>query len=274
MENASYYVYLHRRLSDNGVFYVGKGRDKRAYEKRGRSQYWGRIVAKHGYTVEIVQDHLQEWYAFELEKDLIAYYGRENLCNLTDGGEGASGRIVDAEVRQKISKAQSGALGNNYGKKHSEEHKRKMSLLMSGSNSPSFGAKVSQATKQKQSLAKQGCKHPNFGKHLPEATRQKIGIAHKGKHVSKETREKISSALQGKCTEAQKSQLASLIKHGAENSKAKKTMCIDNAMVFGCVADAVKWLHSIGVTNASQPNISTCAAGKRPVAYGFKWQYV
>lgn len=90
-----FYVYLHRKASDNSVFYVGKGSGRRAYDRNNRSDWWKSIVAKHGYTVEIYMDNLQEWYSFELEKELIAYYGRMDedrgsLCNMKDGGAGCS----------------------------------------------------------------------------------------------------------------------------------------------------------------------------------------
>ena len=104
----SYLVYLHRRATDGKVFYVGKGSSaKRAKSKSNRGNYWKRIVAKHGYTIEFYATGLQEWYAFELEKELIAYYGRENLCNLTDGGEGTSGRVpsIDSRIKCSVSNA-------------------------------------------------------------------------------------------------------------------------------------------------------------------------
>lgn len=85
---SNFYVYLHKRKSDGRVFYVGKGSGKRAYLSFGRSDHWKRIVCKHGIIIEFVEVGIQEWYAFELERDLISLYGRENLCNQTDGGDG------------------------------------------------------------------------------------------------------------------------------------------------------------------------------------------
>jgi len=87
----NYYVYVHRRATNGRVFYVGKGNGRRAFDNGHRSEYWRRIVAKHGHTVEIAIDGMEESLAFELERELIAFYGRENLCNMTDGGEGPSG---------------------------------------------------------------------------------------------------------------------------------------------------------------------------------------
>jgi hypothetical protein len=96
-----YYVYVHRRKSDGRVFYVGKGQGRRANDVRHRSKYWNRIVEKHGLVVDIVHHFSHEPDAFSLERELIAFYGRGNLCNLTDGGEGPSG-IKRSEATKKL----------------------------------------------------------------------------------------------------------------------------------------------------------------------------
>ena len=101
------YVYIHRRKSDGSVFYVGKGSGKRAWSNI-RSAYWKRIVAKHGYIVEIVETGYQDWYASEREIELIQFYGRDNLCNFTDGGEGLSGFSHTEQVRKKIARSLTG----------------------------------------------------------------------------------------------------------------------------------------------------------------------
>ena len=91
--NNVYYVYVHRRNDTNEVFYVGKGKNRRAYSKTGRNQHWCNIVNKHSYSVEIMEKELSGDSAFDLEKELIKFY-RDNghkLANISDGGEGASG---------------------------------------------------------------------------------------------------------------------------------------------------------------------------------------
>lgn len=96
-----HYVYLHLRASDGTVFYVGKGSNKRAWSAAGRRKWWKSIVAKHGFKVEIAQGGLDEKAAMLLEKRLISEYRLKGarLCNMTDGGEGASGNI---SVRRKM----------------------------------------------------------------------------------------------------------------------------------------------------------------------------
>lgn len=91
-----FYVYLHKKKTTGEIFYVGKGNSRRAWERGGRNKYWHSIVKAHDYVVEIYQNYLQEWYALELEQDLILKYGRRidktgTLCNITTGGESQSG---------------------------------------------------------------------------------------------------------------------------------------------------------------------------------------
>lgn len=87
----TYCVYIHRRLSNGEIFYVGKGSIARAHSSRLRNVYWKRVVNKHGFYVEVVKDGMQEHCAFTLEKILIHKIGIKKLCNMTAGGEGISG---------------------------------------------------------------------------------------------------------------------------------------------------------------------------------------
>lgn len=140
MEQISeYYVYEHARASDGRVFYVGKGRRKRAWAHGGRNTHWRNTVAKHGLLVEIVSDGLTEAEAFRIEQELLAHHryhqGHERfhdrrspdcvLTNLTDGGEGASGAVRSQESRQLQSKSTRGVP-------HSERHTRAISEALTG----------------------------------------------------------------------------------------------------------------------------------------------
>ena len=88
----NFYVYIHRKKSNNEIFYVGKGKDRRAYRKDHRNIYWNKVVNKHGYEIEIYKDNLTEKEAFELEIKLINELKEKGLqlTNMTDGGEGWS----------------------------------------------------------------------------------------------------------------------------------------------------------------------------------------
>lgn len=100
-----FYIYIHRRLSDNQPFYVGKGSGNRAFDLSGRNEYWKRVKDKHGLKVEILFDNLSEDEAFQCEIDTLLefkYFGYE-LTNMTNGGEGPSGLNFSDEQRLKIS---------------------------------------------------------------------------------------------------------------------------------------------------------------------------
>ena len=107
-----YYVYVHRRLSDNLPFYVGKGRKERAFKFSGRNSHWQRVKEKHGVKVEIVFDNLSEEEAFRCEIDTILefeYFGYP-LTNQTKGGEGQSGRNLTDSQKKHLSDVHKGRI--------------------------------------------------------------------------------------------------------------------------------------------------------------------
>lgn len=117
-----YYVYRHIRLDKNEPFYIGIGAKKkdrytvwtseykRAFEIIRRNNVWKSIVSRTEFEVEILAEFESYKEAQEKEKELIKYYGRiiNNtgcLANLTEGGEGAAGRIATSEAIKKTSSA-------------------------------------------------------------------------------------------------------------------------------------------------------------------------
>jgi hypothetical protein len=106
----TYYVYCHIRLDTKEVFYVGKGKKKRAYSKHNRNKYWINIVNSVGYTVEFMYTNLTEDEAFAKEKELILAYKElgQADANFEIGGRGRSGYITSEETKKKISDALKG----------------------------------------------------------------------------------------------------------------------------------------------------------------------
>jgi hypothetical protein len=105
-----YYTYAHIRNDTNKIFYIGKGKGRRAYITRNRNKLWKNIVAKHGYTVDILAYWSTEAEAFEHEEILIKCFRKMgyNLSNQTDGGEGISGLEHTEETRKKMSLSKKG----------------------------------------------------------------------------------------------------------------------------------------------------------------------
>lgn len=158
------YVYLHLKETNDEVFYVGKGTRKyRAYANKGRNVHWNRTVNKYGKKVEIFKSNIEENLAFYLEKFLIKVFGKENLVNMTDGGEGSLGfkwpqssyekrknkthHMKTEEYRKKLSEAQKGkprlyAKGENHWSNHKPES------VLKGENHPRSKKIICVETKQ------------------------------------------------------------------------------------------------------------------------------
>jgi hypothetical protein len=101
-----YYTYLHKRLDNNEIFYVGIGKVyegkndfetyQRAYQTYSRNKFWKFLTSKTNYTVIIDKKFEDRKECEEREIELISKYGRRDLnkgtlVNLTDGGEGLKG---------------------------------------------------------------------------------------------------------------------------------------------------------------------------------------
>lgn len=148
-------VYLHKKKNNDEVFYIGIGlNEDRAYSSKGRNIHWERVVNKYGYNVEIVESDIDWETACELEKYLIKKYGRDNLTNMTDGGEGLVNPSEEVrkklrypkteEHKQKLREYQIGVNQSeetilkriSHGFHKSDEYRKKMSIALSGDNNP------------------------------------------------------------------------------------------------------------------------------------------
>ena len=114
-EQPIYYVYCLYRPTNEPV-YIGKGHGERWLAKRTmvKNPHLARIAQAAGGTLrsEKLMENLTEQEALAAEVALIKKIGRDihggPLVNLTDGGDGTSGRICSDETRTKMSKALKG----------------------------------------------------------------------------------------------------------------------------------------------------------------------
>lgn len=142
-----FYVYLHKRKDNDAVFYVGKGKDKRAWSTRSRNNYWNNTVKKYGYTVEIIQGTLTEKEAFDLEINTIAEYGLDNLTNMTIGGNTTSGfRHSDATKKIQSEIAHQRRLDNPEWAQDCDD--RMKELMQVQKNDPNFRKMLSDINRQ------------------------------------------------------------------------------------------------------------------------------
>jgi len=217
---------------DYEPFYVGKGKGDRIkahLSNQGRNKNNVLKYEKINHILELgldpiaikYKENLSEDDSYNLEKDMIIKIGRlyphtGPLTNISDGGDGShgyqwtdeskkkmskimKGRFISEEHRRKISEAQKGEKGNNYGKHISEEQKKKISEA-------NKGKKLSEEHKKKIGDAHRGEKnkwfgtHWNLGKHHTDETKKKLSDVGRGRHHTEETKKKISEGRKGQAT--------------------------------------------------------------------------
>jgi hypothetical protein len=126
MNNYYIYIYLDPRNDEKYHYnnfsflfkpiYIGKGKNKRLKIFNNRNSFFKNTlnkIEKSGLKPIIIKlyENLSENQAFEIEKRLIQEIGRNDLnsgplLNMTDGGEGCSGKIISKELKEIISKKQ------------------------------------------------------------------------------------------------------------------------------------------------------------------------
>jgi hypothetical protein len=256
----NFYVYAHVRNDTNTIFYIGKGKDKRAWSKSRtrRNSYWHNVVNKAGYTVVLLKQRLDEVTAFAEEIRLIQVFKAfgHTLTNMTDGGEGASN--PNQETREKIAQKLRGRIGPNKGKIMSDEQKERISISKKGQGK---------------------------GRYVSDKTRKKIGNAHRGKKLSEEHKQILSKMYIGRVahnkgvpmSDEQKAKLR-LASTGRKMSKDNKEklfqavrkpiLCHQNNTIYPSLTQAAKEL------NLPQPCITYVLKGKYKHTGNYTFSYI
>jgi hypothetical protein len=150
-----FYVYAYMR-ENNTPYYIGKGSGLRAWNPNHTIN-----LPKDKSRIIVLEQRLTEIGAFALERRMIKWYGRVDLCtgilhNKTDGGEGVSGKIVSQPTRDKIRKK---LIGKKTGPR-TQETKSKISEKLSGI----IRGPMSETQKEKLSLLHLGKTHSEQSK--------------------------------------------------------------------------------------------------------------
>ena len=196
MEDRIYYTYAYLRL-DGTPYYVGKGKDKRT-----KARHSGSItVPKDPNRILILKKNLTEEEAFKHECYLIFVLGRKDLGtgvlrNMTNGGDGTSGRVCTEETRRKSSISNKGqkrpsTVGENIskskkgksGRKLTEKEKKALSVRVSGVGNPTKRPEV----REKISKSKRGKPLTINEKPKSKSHRENISKALKEYHAKRKT---------------------------------------------------------------------------------------
>ncbi len=208
------YIVYELQWSDGKTFYVGKGRPGRQYDhlcaaRRGEKSHKASIIRKmwqegrEPFAVVVFETD-DERLAFAEEIRLIALYGRNNLTNLTDGGDGVLG------AKWKCSQ---------------ETNEKKRAALVGRPKSLETRAAMSAAKKGKP-LSEAQLRHNatvNIGRrHTPEA-RENMSAWQRGRKMPREGVEKSAASHRGlKRTDEQRAKLSELHRARWERLRQEK----------------------------------------------------
>lgn len=242
-----YYVYEWYVIETDEVFYIGKGKNKRAENIQNRNKFFKDMYNSHNCNFRIKIDNLTEEEAFKYEKLLIEYY-REyypqyRLTNQTDGGEGVSGWHPSKEIKERISKSVKEIWENDdYRNKmiklrnekdsvyQSEEFRKKISKLVKGENNPNYGHYWTNEMKEKARKDKlgkyEGENNPNYG---------------------------------NKWNDEQRRHLSEIRKNGdlrdGNHGMAKKVICLETCEIFDCIKQAKQKYNSLSILSHKRVSI-------------------
>lgn len=238
-----FYVYAHRRGDTGEVFYVGKGRGRRAHCRSGRNELWSRIVRKHGLTIEFLHARLSENEAFELEVTAIATFSP--VANFTAGGEGISGYRHTIETREALSRAHAGRTQD---RAVVEARTRK---LRGKKRTPEFSAKMAEIHR---------------GRRHSDDTRAKMSAARTGLARSPDAISRTADWHRGR----QRS--ADARRNMSEAQPKRAVVSVATGLQFESISAAAAWLVGVGHSKATKAGV--WAACKRAGSYlGHSWAY-
>lgn len=193
-----FYVYQLRLDGESFPFYIGKGkggRTKAHFRTRSlacntRKDTIIKAARRDGreVIVDVLVDDLDEASAFEIERALIAHFGRRDvktgcLANMTDGGDGPSGRQHREETKRRIGEA----------------HK---------------GKTISATQREELAAYRRGLR-------ASAETKARMAVAHTGKRHTEETRAKLSALKDGKARAGRSGHKALVGRGRSDETRAK-----------------------------------------------------
>lgn len=273
-------VYQHLRKDTGEVFYIGIGKaEKRAYNFNNRTDFWKRIVDKHGYLIEILYDNITWEEACEIEKSLISKHGKlcngtGSLCNFTDGGDGIVGLIRTEEHKRKLSETNKAKFLSG----ETAEHLRTLWKCSSGRKgvkaTKEFGENVSKRLKL---VYQDKHNHPSI---TPVLQYDLQGNFIKEYFCIEEAREVTNAVSIGKVCRGKRKTSGGFIwryKDDIQNQHVGKYISPHNREIlqYDLQGVFIREYNSIkeAQDNTNINNISAVCRGERKKAGGFIWKY-
>ena len=259
-----FYTYIHRQIDVPGiagVFYVGKGSQKRAWQETSRSDVWELRAAQTGFTAEIVARWPSERDAFDHERKLIAEFKAMGapLVNMTEGGDGV--RLLPEIIKRRAATLRATNLLPAIKQKRSMAIKRLF-------DDPDFCERHAEA-------ARACCRVPE----ILAKKRAAIKRVHADSEIQSRRIDAIRSAARVPEYRDKKRRISlengnrPPTYHGGDHPMARKVICIETGQLFVTVRSAVSWLKSTGLSKASPSFIVAVCRGRESSAYKYHWRY-
>ena len=246
-----YYVYAWYIKETNEVFYIGKGCGKRYKTRKRENSYFMRIINKYDCDVKILKDGLTEEQAFELEKEMIAYYRTvsKHMTNILDGGESPpklTGIPKSDEWKKKCSASHKKFVKNH--PEYVEQNSKRMKEFLKTEKGKEFYEK-GLATRRTEQFRKKQSIRSRTANNTPEYIEKQSKIV---KEMWKSEEYKLAHSGKNNCR-------AQSIEQYSLNGEYIAT--------YDTVTDAST------KTNTCASKMSAVASGKRKTAGGYIWKY-
>jgi hypothetical protein len=254
--HCDYYVYTHRRNDTGDRFYIGMGRQCRAWRTGSRSNHWKAIASKFGYEVEILASGLSKCQAYSKEKLLIAFHGRRDngtgiLVNHTVGGEGSNG-MSDAGRKSLSDKMKARHLMPDFAE-------RRDARIAAVNISPALIAKRDERSRQLR-------EDPAFIEARAKRSSQVMLKLNRDAEFVTSRNDRLKFYRSDPETIAKWTK--TLIERVGTPVK-----CEQVGLIFPSLSSAVLWLKKQGHSKARDSAICMACRGKLKSAYGYTWGY-